>query len=279
MNPIFEYTDYRIFLKDRFLKIKMKNPAFSYRAFNYRAGVKSSAFLKLVIDGKRNLGEEGIGKVIQGFRLSEGEAEFFRKLVYFNQADNHTEKDRHFQDLARLRPFRKSKPMTAAQYEMFSHWYYVTILELIRLEGPEIHNDVWLQQKIAPKVGLREIQKAIRILKSLNLIEVEENGNIRRLESMLNTEDQVRSMFLINYHQEMSKLAADVLTRVPYDQREFSGLTIAVGSKSFEKAKEEIQKFRKKLHDILEEEEDNSKKIVLQCNLQLFPLSEFGAAL
>ena len=77
----------------------------------------------------------------------------------------------------------------------------------------------------------------------------------------------------------MSRLAADVLTRVPHDQREFSGLTIAVGPKSFEKAKLEIQKFRKKLHDILEEEEDNSKQVVLQCNLQLFPLSDTGVSL
>ena len=50
---IFEYLDYRAFLRDHFLASKKLSGAYSFRYFSRRAGLASSNFLKLVIQGKR----------------------------------------------------------------------------------------------------------------------------------------------------------------------------------------------------------------------------------
>ncbi len=100
MTSVFDYMDYRSFLRDRFSELKRKNPRFSYRAFNRLAGIKSSAFLKLVSEGKRNLADDGIAKIIRGFRLSETEARHFWLLVRYNQAKNVFEREIYAQLIA-----------------------------------------------------------------------------------------------------------------------------------------------------------------------------------
>ena len=60
MTSVYEYFDYRRFLKDRFDDLKKKNPRFSIRLFNRLAGAKSTSFLKNVMEGKRNLADNGI---------------------------------------------------------------------------------------------------------------------------------------------------------------------------------------------------------------------------
>lgn len=79
---IFDYHDYRIFLKDFFDYSKEKNGKFSFRFFAQRAGFNSGSILKLVIDGKKNLTNESINKISNGFKLKKREYEFFEKLVF-----------------------------------------------------------------------------------------------------------------------------------------------------------------------------------------------------
>ena len=56
LPSVYEYLDYRQFLRDHFAASKKAKPQYSFRYFSRRAGLSSSNFLKLVMDGKRNLG-------------------------------------------------------------------------------------------------------------------------------------------------------------------------------------------------------------------------------
>jgi uncharacterized protein (TIGR02147 family) len=271
---VYDYTNYRSFLKDKFRELKQKNPSLSYRSFNRLAGIKSSGFLKLVIDGKRNLADEGISMLAQGFRLGEAERRYFELLVKFNQAKNPEEKNRIFRELSQNRRFIAAKPLTAAQYHLFSNWYYVAILEMIRIETKEVRNIAWLRTHLNPPVPLKEIKRAVAELKQLDLLEERKNGELFRKEAMLSTEDEVRSISVANFHVQMSKMAGRAVMKEKASDREFSALTIVTSQKSFQKAKLEIQNFRKKLHSILEQEESEAKSFVAQINFQLFKLSK-----
>lgn len=278
MNSIYDYTGYRAFLRDRFAEMKRKNPLFSYRSFNRLAGVKSSGFLKLVIDGKRNLADKGIRMIAQGFRLSEPERRYFECLVKFNQAATSAEKNRWFRELTQNKRFLAAKPVTAAQFSLFSHWYYVAILELIRVPSDGPKGLEWIQARIHPEIGLRDLKKAIADLTALDLIEEDPREGLRRKEFMLTTPDEVKSLSVTNFHVQMSELAARTVLREKVHDREFSALTVVMSEDGFQKAKEEIQKFRKKLHSLLEQEDGRPKNFVGHINLQLFKLSKLGEA-
>lgn len=280
MVSIYDYTNYRCFLRDRFSAIKRQNPLFSYRSFNRLAGLKNSGFLKLVIDGKKNLAENGIRKLALGFKLGEAETKYFAALVRLNQAGNQEEKSHYFRELSRNKRFVEAKPLTAAQYNLFSRWYYAAILELVRLFVSEsagasrrIKDEKWLQSELNPPVGLREIKKAVRELRQLDLLSVDNEGSLVRRDAMLRTDDEVASISAFSFHSEMIRLAARAVIKERGRDREFSTLTVATSAKGFQRAKQEIQRFRKRLHSILEMEDDEPRRVVGHINLQLFKLN------
>ncbi|MCC7343410.1 MAG: TIGR02147 family protein [Deltaproteobacteria bacterium] len=273
MISVFDFTNYRRFLRQRFSELKKKNPLFSFRSFNRLAGLSSSGFLKLVMDGKRNLAEAGIEKIARGFKLNESEKKYFRALVRFNQAKTNEEKNQRFLELSRNKKFLAAKPLTSAQYRLFSHWYYVAMLELVRLDAGEKRDLAWLHARMNPQVEWKSIKQAAEELKKLGLLEESAAGYLGRLEAMLTTPDEVQSLSVANFHQQMCRLAARAVMQEDSSDREFSALTIASSEKSFQKAKQEIQKFRKKLHSILEQDREAPRTFVAQINLQLFKLS------
>jgi uncharacterized protein (TIGR02147 family) len=277
MTSIYDFSDYRRFLKKKFEETKRRNPLFSYRAFNRLAGVQSSGFLKLVMDGKRNLADEGIEKIARGFKLNESEKKYFHCLVRFNQAQNNEEKNRRYLELSQHRRYSSAKPLGWAQYRLFAHWYYVAILELVRLSEEENKDPRWLQKRLHPPVELKQVKQAVQELKALGLLEEDaKNGSLRRREAMLSTPDEVQSVSVALFHQQMSQLAARAVMKEDAQDREFSALTIATSKKTFQRAKREIQRFRRRLHSILEEDRQEPAEFVAHLNFQMFKVSKSG---
>ena len=276
MVSVYSYIDYRRFLKDRFAELKRERKRFSFRAFSRQSGGKSSAFLKLVMDGKRNLAKSGIEMVVRGFKLSAKERRYFELLVGLNQATNNEEKDRYFREILGNRRFVAAKPLAATQFFLFSHWFYVAVLEAVRIDGPKRRDAKWLQKSIHPTVSIKQVKRAVKDLKGLGLLEEDRNGGLKRLDPMLTTEDEVRSVSVANFHVQMSQMAARAVMKDDARDREFSALTVAVSAEEFQKAKTEIQKFRRKLHSILESKKGSPKTTVAHLNIQLFKLTKPG---
>ncbi|MDO8520068.1 MAG: TIGR02147 family protein [Deltaproteobacteria bacterium] len=270
---VFEYMDYRAYLKDKCGEMRRERPYFSYRWFNRKAGIKSSGFLKLVMDGKRNLAEQGIRGIAKGFSLDAKERKYFELLVRFNQAGSPEDKNDYFRELSENKEFKKAHPLTEAQYALFSHWYYPVLLEMIRFKTGEKKNAKWIARQINPPVPLRDINQAVKKLKALGLIVVDDNGNLSGKEAMLSTPDEVQSILVGNFHVQMSELAAKSVTTAHPADRELSSLTTATTPAGFQRAKKEIQEFRKKLHSILEAAGEGEGQMVAHLNLQLFKLS------
>ncbi len=271
MANIYDYLDYRRFLKDR-VDVLREGGQFSYRNFNRKSGFRSSGTLKLVMDGKRNLAQEGIYRVSKGLKLTPAESKFFTHLVQMTQATTHEEKDFHFRQLSAFRPFRKARELTALQYDILSHWYYAALLELSRLddfrEEPE-----WIYRRLQPKVALNEIRRALTELTELKFLVRNGEGRLTRSDQTFATPDEVKSLSLVNFHREICDLAKKALEEIRFDHREFSSLTIAVTPDGFRKIKTRLQEFKRELDAYLEEETGKRTEVV-QVNLQVFPLTK-----
>src|ERR1700721_1624232 len=70
---VFNYSDYREYLKDFYQLKKSKAGTYSFAVFSLRAGIKSPNYLKLVMDGERNLTPENTLAFARGLGLSEQE--------------------------------------------------------------------------------------------------------------------------------------------------------------------------------------------------------------
>ena len=62
-----DYDDYRAYLSELIDFLRTSKRGFSFRRFSKRAGYQSPNFLKLVIDGQRNLSDDSIAKFAGAF--------------------------------------------------------------------------------------------------------------------------------------------------------------------------------------------------------------------
>lgn len=104
---VFDFLDFREFLRSFYDWKKKAYADFSYSVFARRANLKSRSYLRLVISSKRNLTLEMLPRFAKGLELSENEAEAFKALVRFNQAKNLEVRTKAWEKSLSLKPQNK----------------------------------------------------------------------------------------------------------------------------------------------------------------------------
>ncbi|MCX7725878.1 MAG: TIGR02147 family protein [Chitinispirillaceae bacterium] len=270
MKSIFEYMDYREYLRDFFEEKKKQHPFYSYRLFSQKAGFKAPNFLKLIVDGKRNLTKESVYKVTKAFGLNKSEADYFENLVFFNQSKTIEEKNFYLSKIFRYRIKSNPKILEPSEYEYYSKWYNPVICELIT--AIDFKDDYRkLAEAVIPPITPVEAEKSVNLLIKLGFIEKDSSGKYIRKYSTLTTGPQIRSVAVANYHKEMMKLASESIERFKADERDITSITINVSIETYNLIKEKLQLLRRELLELAEQEKEPSQ--VIQLNMQLFPLS------
>jgi uncharacterized protein (TIGR02147 family) len=268
---IFEYENYRFFLKDQFAYSKQSLPHFSYRYFSQKAGFSSPNFLKLVTEGKRNLSSQSIERFANAFKLNMSEKEFFESLVYFNQATEEQQKTLWAKKILRCRGFQQIHPLRIAEYSYYAHWYYIPLREMISLKNFK-EDPHWLAKQFDPELNPADIQLALEHLQTIGLVERADSGQLRQTQKTVSTGDEVSHSLVKQYHREMIQKGADSIEKVPKSLREVSALCIPLSKIKHDEIKQKIQQFRKEILAIAEASEDADE--VYQLNIQWFPLTQ-----
>ncbi|MGD9159987.1 MAG: TIGR02147 family protein [Desulfobacteraceae bacterium] len=272
---IFDYLDYRTFLRDIFNYKKLKNHRYSYRVFSGKAGFSSPNFLKLVIDGQRNLTNESIGKIAKGFGLKKQERDFFESLVFMNQALTNDDKNHYYKKMMASNGFLKSHKIDQSKYKYFSKWYYPAIRE-IAVFGNRDSTPEQIAGLLNPNITTREVERALDILLELGLLRKDKNGKWEQVDKVITTgltaESELKSLIIANYHKEMIKLSMEALERHPKNKRDIAGVTLSVKKGKISEIKKRIIEFRKELLKL--ESEDENPEQVIQINIQAFPLTK-----
>lgn len=267
---IFDYLDYRAFLRDFYQDQKAQGRAFSYRAFAQRAGIRSFNFLQLVMKGQRDLSAEMACHFAKGCGLKNHQAEYFCELVAFSQAKTAEERNRAYERLGRFRQFRAAHQLEPAQAAYHGTWYMPAIRELAAL--PDFSDDPkWVARMLRPAISPTQAKDALDTLCELGLLVRDASGHFRQAEPLVTTGPGPLGHHAVNYLRAMLDQAARALDEVPRDLRDISALTLCVSESSFRQIKERINTFRQELLQLAEL--DGSKDRVIQLGFQLFPLT------
>ncbi len=268
---IYNYLDYRAFLKDMFQFRKQKDKYFSYRFFANKAGFASPNFLKLVSDGKRNLTNESIAKIAAGFGLKKQEREFFENLVFMNQATNHEERNHYYKKMMSMKGYANIHKIAKDSYNYFSKWYCPVIREVVTF-GERNHTPEQIAEMLSPRITPKEAEKSLNLLTSLGLIRKTPDGQWEQCDKAVSTGPEVRSLVIANFHREMLRLATESLERHPSEERDITALTLSVNHRQMAEIKIKTAAFRKELLELACNDEDADQ--VLQINIQVFPLTK-----
>ncbi len=271
MSPeVFAYLDYREFLRD-FYSARKAESDYSFRSFSRRAGLKSPNYLKLVMDGDRNLTAKMSIRFAAACHLEGPAADYFTALVAFGQAKDVEERNARYSALQRFKRYRQNHQLAAAQDAYHSKWYLPAIRELV--SSVSFREDpVWIAERLSPKIKATEAELALDTLVELGLLVRDANGRLRQVDKTVSTgPDHVRSLHLANYHRALMNHAMTSLDRLPPSDRDITGLTLCLGTGGMARLKQRLAAFRRELLELAELEE--SPEQVVQVGFQLFALS------
>lgn len=268
---IFAYLDYREYLGAYYDAAKANSSVFSYRWFSKKAGFSSPNYLKLVIDGDRNLTPESTGRFSHALGLNAEEARFFADLVSFNQAETDDERNDAYERVAASRRFRAARRIDHSFFRYLSHWYIPAIREMTARH--DFRDDpAWISSQLVPRIPVEFVTEALEVLQELGyVVRDAESGRLTRGTPSLTTGHEVRSLAVANYHRQMMARAADAIEKVDRELRDISALTVCVPMDLVPELKQRIQGFREVLLDLCDRAP--AGEAVYQVNMQLFPLS------
>lgn len=267
---VFGYVDHRQLLRDLFAARKAQGRGFSHRAFALRVGLRSTNYLKLVMDGARNLSPEMAARFAAGFGLDRDERAYFCDLVAFNQAKSADERTRAYERMARYRRHREMRKLDAEQARYYAHWYVPAIRELVATAS--FREDArWIARTLQPRITPAQARAALATLQALGLITRDDDGKLVQSDVLLTTGSGPLGHHIINYHRAMMARAADALDQVPREQREISSVTFGADDDALREIKRKIVELRAEILQLATSRGTPTR--VLQVSFQLFPLS------
>ncbi len=270
MVTIFEFTDFREYLKAYFVDRKNTDSKFSHRWLAGRLDLSTSNFIMLVMQGKRNLSPLVRSKISEVFKHSRKEAEYFENMVNFIQAKTGKEKDLHFSRMTALRKNVKVDKIKEWQYEYYSNWYNPAIRELVA--DPDVDADPEnICKLLQPSITPKQAKRSIDLLCKLGMIKKTGSRYVQTAH-LIATDPEVNSLAVVNFHRAMGNLAVESLERIPKAERNITAATIYVAADAFDEVRKKIDDFRQELLALADSVKRGDR--VYQLNLQLFPLSK-----
>jgi uncharacterized protein (TIGR02147 family) len=272
---VFDFIDYRLFLHASYEQRRATNPHWSMSAFSRKAGFGESSrgYLKLIMDGKRNLSPKTIARLAQALSLDRKESLFFENLVHYNQARTQGDRSYYFSRLDEMLGAKKptSFQLLRNQVQYLSKWYYISIRELVALDS-FVEDTQWIASNLRAKVTHSQIQEAIEDLLAMGLLTRDTSGKLLQAQAIVRapTEGVVELIDLTQI--EVMKMAFDSIENDPRDARDMSSVTISCPASQFENLRKEINRFR----DHLVTTYGNYTKgidAVFQMNFQLFSIT------
>jgi len=271
MPNLFEYQNYRVFLRDYYNEQKAQKRNFSYRMFSAKASISAPSFLFYVIEGKRNLTKSTVIKISIALGLNREETEYFECLVFFNQASSIAEKTHFYSRLVEIRKPLDIGKVEKDRYEYYSAWYHSVIREVVTF----FHfNDDFtrLGAFLTPAVNSVDAKKSVRLLERLGFIERDDDGLYHQTENLIHARPVIGDTFTIEkFQSEMLQVALKAYNFASVKSRMSTSTTFSVSRESIELFKMRLRELQNQLMEIARI--DEKPDAAYQLTVNLFPVS------
>lgn len=265
---IYQYSNYRDYLRDFYQWNKCQDPAFSLRYFGARAGIKSYNYLKLIIDGERRLTSKFLSPFSKALKLTAHEHRYFETLVNFSEAQDAVVKMSFFEKLNELKKPLSPYFFDSEKTSLCDFWYYIPLMELTEVR--DFRYDLsWMARKLGIKTS--QVRVAIKKLIKTGLLK-ELGGSLVKTNSIVDSTDDIEDFRIQKFHRDTISKSLDRIFEQSIHERELGSLTFSVSDEKIKKIKAKIKALMDDVFKILDEPGEKGTE-VQQLNLQLFRLS------
>ena len=173
---VYQYDDFKAFLRDVFEFKKAGNPDYSYRKFARAAGIANPGYLLDVIIGKRSLSRNQAIKMAPVFDLNETETEFFLLLTQFCQSKKDLRRQELYQEMLSRRNrsrFARLSPSLVRYYQDYHYSLVRCAVDARDFRGDCDDLGKFLDPPLAPAVMRKYIQEQQRFATTKTMIVME----------------------------------------------------------------------------------------------------------
>lgn len=242
-------------LREQYMQLRSRNPAFSLRAYARRLQVNSGV-LSSVMNGRRPVTKKFLEQIVPRMGLppeKEKEVQGDFRLKHLSKAEA-----------------RKSKEILLLrndEFSLISDPLHFTILSLFELAG-FLGRPAWMAKRL--KRPLKEIKAALERLERLKLVRKTKSGWAATGQA-LRTSEGISDMAIKRFHEQRLEEAKSALYEVDVADRDFLCSTVAINKKKLPLARKLVREFLEKLEDVLG---DDSKDEVYRIGLEIFPVTD-----
>ena len=270
MINIFEYLNYRDFLKDAYEERHASDWRFSHRYIAEKAGFDSSMFNK-ILQGKRNLTDRMVEVFANIFCGDEREKSYFANMVSFNQAKTHSESRQFLEKLVASKEC-KVENLARDQFEYFDHWYHAVVRELVTFY-PYVGDDAALGLMVRPPISASQVKSSIALLERLSMIKKNDaTGFYEQTQGLVSSGFESYNTAVNAYIQQNLDVAQTAMDRLDRGERNLSTLAFGCNEDSYKDLVEMVRLFRREV--LAKVGACQKPNRVFQLGMQLFPLSD-----
>ena len=249
-------TAFRAYLQRELIERCRKNGNYSLRSFA-RALQMDPSTLSQILRGRRTITRKTTVQVAERLGLDPQQLRKF------------TGESREAKS-AQPQPAQSAQELTLDAFHIISDWYHYAIFELVTVTcfKPDSR---WIAKKLGLSVS--EINIAVERLFRLELLTRDAKGKWVQGSPLITTTGNPMSAVAFRKHQaQILQKAAEALESVPIEERDNSGVTMAIHRRRIPEAKARIKKFRRELCDFLQQDADRDS--VYQLAVAFYPFTQ-----
>lgn len=257
---VYAYNDFRKFLSDYQESRMQFEPTFTKSEFSRMMNLPNTrSYFTDVLKGKR-VTETFIERFIKVLGFKENEAQFFRTLIRFNQAENVVERELAFQQLIDLNK-TPSKTLDKNMVEYYSRWYYGVIRALVEIETfSDDYAD--LAKKIRPPITPGQVKKAVKLLIKLGLAERNELGILKPTYKAIKAPEIFHDEFIRQYQLQILSLVQQKMISEPSDIGFSYMSTISISEQGYHRLLRLVEKLQSQARSTVHKDENAANRVV-----------------
>jgi uncharacterized protein (TIGR02147 family) len=269
MEAIWEYTEYRSFLKDWIEKSKRENPFLSYRYILGKTGI-DPGLLSKILSREKHLSDIQINKILELLKLSPEEETYFRQMYVYGKSRRDEDIRLHFEKLLKLRNLNIHE-IESHQLIYYSKWYYPALRNLVGIVRPQTSFSE-IGASLRPVISGSEAEEGVKTLVRIGLIRKASDGGYEPCGSFLSTGDKWKSFAIREHQKHLAEMGHNAIDGFTPEEREISTLTIAIPHEEIPTLREMVREFRRAVLKWTGVQIHCDH--VMQMNLQVFPIAK-----
>lgn len=265
---VHDFPDYRSFLREAIARAKASGQITGHRDVATALGLRSPGHITWILQGKRNLVPRLWESMANLLGLSGKDRTYFDLLVRHDDEMDPEERRKLSRQLSRMQSSKK-KIVPERQFLYWTTPRHAVVRELVGMERHSKNDPSPIARRIRPAATAQDVAGSLELLLDLGLVESDENGILRRKESLLSTGGDWKSEAVRGFQNSILQLSSKALHEIPKEERDISTVTFSVSHERMRRIRSRIREMREEILALVRT--DPNPQEVFHLAISLFP--------